>query len=1233
MLAIILAGFLFFPQKVDAQAFQKGLLQKHLSTFAQEKGFSQADVSDWDITHSHTTSHNGVSHVYIQQQYQGIPIYNAVANFALQDGKVVHMNQSFAKRLSQSVNTSQPGMNASQAIAEACQKLGLANPSNLEEMEYRKGGYIIFTDGGVSQAEIPVRLMYQPGPEGELFLSYDLAIMPNSGQDWWSVRIDANTGELRSKENWMQSCSFPDHPKGIHKHSHNHKHSHFSHVAARQANMMGGTYRVFPYFTESPNHGPRQLIVNPSDSLASPFGWHDTDGVAGAEFTITRGNNVWASEDRDADNQPGYSPDGGAGLVFDFPLNLSLQPDSSLDAAITNLFYKNNVIHDIFYYYGFTEAAGNFQANNYNRGGVDDDFVFADALDGGGLNNATFGTPPDGFNPRMTMFLWSPAGSVNVLTVNSPATVAGGYPGNVATFGPAIPAAGITADLVLATDGLGDPNDACDPLTNGPSLSGKIAVVRRGNCNFVDKVQAAQTAGALAVIIVNNVGGGSFSPGGNGPAITIPSVMISQADGNAIIAALNGGLTVNGTLNDAISPNIDGDYDNGIITHEYGHGISIRLTGGAATSNCLSNAEQMGEGWSDYFTLMLGLDTSFTDRGIGTFAIGQGITGGGIRPARYSRDLSINPFTYAATNQTGSISQPHGIGFVWCTMLWDMTLDLIDTYGYDSDIYSGSGGNNIALQLVVDGLKLQSCNPGFVDGRDAILLADRLNNGGANQCLIWEAFARRGLGVGASQGSSGSRTDQVEAFDLPTVCQTPTAPPFANYSFTIDQICGTRVQFTDLSQSTPQAWRWDFGDGATDTVRNPSHEYSQGGTYIVKLVVTNSLGMDSSLKNILITLPAGPTAADQNTCIGGQVLLTASGGARYFWQTSQGDTISTNPQLPTPPLFDDTTFFVSQITDGDTNNVGPIDGSFAAGGYHNTGFTGALNFEAFSEFELISAWVDAGSPGPRTIFLWSSINGGGNIVDSITVNIPAGPQRINLNFRIPGPGIYSVGGTSIDLFRNSENAAYPYVINGILSINSSSATTGPSEFYYYLYDWEVRGPSCVSELVPVTVTVSSADFSFVEDSTNRTFTFTDESDDATSWSWDFGDGNTSTLQNPVHTYALPGDYRVTLVINGSCFKEDSIKASIIAGLEDLNQMDIKLLPNPASKRTLLSFGESFNYDVALRMTNMEGKLIENRTLKAGSQEISWDLQNLSKGIYFIQVQAKEKTQTIKLLVE
>jgi hypothetical protein len=167
------------------------------------------------------------------------------------------------------------------------------------------------------------------------------------------------------------------------------------------------TYNVLPLPTETPLDGPRQILTDPADPVTSPFGWHDTDGVAGAEFTDTRGNNVSAQDDVDNNDTGGTRADGGASLNFDFPLDLTQAPSGYRAAAITNLFYLNNTLHDIHARYGFTEAAGNFQVKNYSGAGLANDAVQADAQDGGGTNNANFGTPPDGQAPRMQMYIFN----------------------------------------------------------------------------------------------------------------------------------------------------------------------------------------------------------------------------------------------------------------------------------------------------------------------------------------------------------------------------------------------------------------------------------------------------------------------------------------------------------------------------------------------------------------------------------------------------------------------------------------------------------------------------------------------------------------------------------------------------------------------------------------------------------------------------------------------------------
>ena len=129
---------------------------------------------------------------------------------------------------------------------------------------------------------------------------------------------------------------------------------------------------MFEFPSESPNDGPRTLVTNPADADASPFGWHDTNGAAGAEFTITQGNNATPTSTRTTTTRrtSAGSPDGGAGLDFDFAADLTQHAQNYRDAVVTNLFYGNNVFHDVMHGYGFNEAAGNFQANNYGRGGT-----------------------------------------------------------------------------------------------------------------------------------------------------------------------------------------------------------------------------------------------------------------------------------------------------------------------------------------------------------------------------------------------------------------------------------------------------------------------------------------------------------------------------------------------------------------------------------------------------------------------------------------------------------------------------------------------------------------------------------------------------------------------------------------------------------------------------------------------------------------------------------------------
>ena len=751
-------------------------INTYLNLNKSELSLQSQDIEDIVIDrHSYSKSMD-VENVYVVQQYQGIEIFNSVSSFAIKNGQVKNASLSFSKDMSQKVNTTTPAISAATAIGNAVLELGINSPTNLVLLETVSLNSFIYSSGNISLENIPVKLVFQKMEDSSLQLAWDLSIYVLDASHYYSVRVDAVTGTILNIGDWVVSCSFEEH-KDHSDSSHTENSVLFSKEDLTMASFNDdAVYRVYPLPFQSPDDGESSISINPSlQGNGSPLGWHDTDGVAGPEFTITRGNNVWAQEDENGNNGSGFAPEGGTDLNFDFEFDFTQDPSLSIEASITNLFYLNNMLHDIFYEYGFDEASGNFQQNNYGNGGNGNDYVFADAQDGSGTNNANFATPGDGGKPRMQMFLWDGAVTSGPLLTINDGPLAGDYEGVPAAFGGEINT--LTEDLILVEDdpsGTSDTNDACDEITNGSDLSGKIAVIRRGECEFGFKALAAQNEGAVAVIMVNNVAGDAITMAGGavGEQVTIPLFMVSDTDGENIIAELLTE-TVNATINGVtVGPMIDASLDNEIIAHEYGHGISNRLTGGGNNTGCLNNAEQMGEGWSDYLGLIITMkvgDQADDGRGMATYSAGQGLDGGGIRQYKYSRDMIENPLTYSDLPATGG--QVHAVGTIWATMLWDLTWDLIDVYGYDEDMFNGAGGNNIAMQLVLDGMKLQPCAPGFESGRDAIIEADELAYGGENKCLIWETFARRGLGFGATQGSSASVTDGTAAFDIPVDCE------------------------------------------------------------------------------------------------------------------------------------------------------------------------------------------------------------------------------------------------------------------------------------------------------------------------------------------------------------------------------------------------------------------------------------------------------------------------------
>lgn len=481
-------------------------------------------------------------------------------------------------------------------------------------------------------------------------------------------------------------------------------------------------------FVEDPLKGPQTVVNGPGAGNAeSPAGW-----LAGSQTTINiTGNNAHAYLDTDANN----APDSGGTAVttgnFLTAVDLAAQPSTTGNKAVAvqNLFYLNNVAHDTLYRHGFNEAAGNFQANNFGLGGAGNDAVNAEAQDGSGTDNANFSTPNDGSAPRMQMYLWTGKTPTGLLAVG--ASTYGVYQ---SSFGAAFTATGVTGALALYNDGSGVTSDGCE--TSTVSLTGKIAIVDRGTCNFTVKVLNAQKAGAVGVIIANNDGSAAFAPGGTDRKVRIPSGMVTLADGTT----LKGRVGTSSTLkkNPATPLQIDGDIDSDIVFHEYGHGLTWRMIGGM--SGKLAGA--IGEGASDVNAFLIDGD----DR-IGEYAWGDAA---GIRRYPYQN----YPLTYA--NVDGG--EVHNDGEIYAGAMWRVLQNYLAAGLTVDDVYGD----------FVDGMNFTPSTPAFEDMRDGMLQSAA---GTGRECLIWRGFAASGIGVGADGrvSPSGSVTI-VQSFTLPPGC-------------------------------------------------------------------------------------------------------------------------------------------------------------------------------------------------------------------------------------------------------------------------------------------------------------------------------------------------------------------------------------------------------------------------------------------------------------------------------
>jgi hypothetical protein len=585
----------------------------------------------------YTNPAGNMSWVEFRQELNGTPVFQGEVRLAFSsDGALARTTGNLAAGMDATALTTQPVLTAAEAVVSAAKSIGYAVDATTlvtKAIEPRARKQVL--SAGPFSRDISIELVYFAIEPGLARLAYSMILWEHVNA--YYVLVDARDGTLLWRKN----------------------------ITAHQT--QSATYVVYTNVSPAPMvptttlpglgiqapgvaRNSVTLIGNEAPNTFNNLGWI-TDGG-----NTTSGNNVDAGLDIASPDgiDPGGEATGSPTRVFDFsynppPLGSDSPTLASYRSGVTaNLFYWANIYHDRLYLLGFTEAARNFQNNNFGRGGVGNDAVSAQVQDNSNVNNANFSTPPDGTPGRMQMYIFT-----------------------------------------------------------GPT------------------------------------------------------------------------------------PNRDGSIDADVFMHELTHGLSNRLhnNGSGLTT---TQAGGMGEGWSDYYARCLlskpseDVNSVFSAGTYVTYLLTAGYVDNyyyGIRRFPYAVRSKVgvngkphNPLTFADIDTaqinltdgaypSGPIgsslaSEAHNIGEVWCMMLLEVRARIINRLGW-------AVGNDRALQIVTDAMKLDVASPTFIQARDSIIAADNAGFGGADMVDILNGFATRGAGMGASVSGTSTVVESFAPAEIP----------------------------------------------------------------------------------------------------------------------------------------------------------------------------------------------------------------------------------------------------------------------------------------------------------------------------------------------------------------------------------------------------------------------------------------------------------------------------------
>lgn len=494
--------------------------------------------------------------------------------------------------------------------------------------------------------------------------------------------------------------------------------------------------------------------------------------------------------------------------------------------------------------------------------------------------------------------------------------------------------------------------------------------------------------------------------------------------------------------------------------------------------------------------------------------------------------------------------------------------------------------------------------------------------------------------------------------DTTTQSLTVGVDPVADFSW-VSNLAGDTYTFTDLSVNAT-SWFWDFGDGNTSTQQNPVHVYANTGTYTVTLVVQNDCNADFISYVINVTIYAQPVSNFSNSspvCVGDPVTFTdvSTGNATTWdWDFGAGASPATastaGPHVviySTPGIKTVTLTITNPLgTDSYTTNITVDFIPTADFSWVVSGNGEIYDFTDLSSSNATSWSWDFGDgntstqQNPQHIYaadgtynvslIASNGCGSDTMTYSVTVLIVGTPPVAGFSNSNPVCELDPVTFTD-----NSTDAVSWDWDFGAGATPATANTQGPHVVTYStsgnktvtLIVTNPWGTDTMIQNITVTGTPNAA-FTQSASGNGDVIDFTDQSSNATSWDWDFGDGSSSTQQNPSHTYATGGDYDVILVVSNAC-GADSVRITVnvtIVGIgENESAFEVLVWPNPTSGEITIRVSEFGNGPMQIKLMDAIGKqILMKQYPKIGSEEIiQLNLGNLPSGNYHLLLEGEK----------